>query len=255
LVAWQNDNPFSSAYPWYVWRHFRRSIPIYDRLYAYRQSNVEDFVRAGCDRTGQLRSFYIRELNYPVLAPPMAEYASAVSFCGHWESDGRDDYISALLDAQDVEFRLWGTLWERSPLSARIGRSLGRIRPLDKEKYNFALNGAKISLVFLSGLNRDTYTRRCFEIPAAGTFMLAQYTPDLASMFAEGVEAEYFRTPGEMLSKIRYYLANEPARARIAVAGRARLLRDGHEAMDRARQVRDDVLGDLRAARACGDPR
>jgi hypothetical protein len=249
VVVWHNDNPFSPAFPWYVWRHFRRSIPIYDRLYAYRESNINDFARAGCRRTGQLRSFYLRELNCPIPSTPPPEYISAVSFCGHWEGDGRDDYIAALLDAQDVDFRLWGTLWERSPLFPRIEQRFGRIGPLIKEAYNFALNGAKIALAFLSGLNRDTYTRRCFEIPATGTFMLAQYTPDLASMFAEGLEAEYFRTPAEMMSKIRYYLGNESARTRIAAAGRARLLSDGHEALDRARRVRDDVLRDLGSRR------
>ena len=245
VVGWHNDNPFSSAYPWYIWRHFRRSIPLYDRLYAYRQSNIEDFARAGCTRIGQLRSFYLRELNHPVPVPPTPEYVNGVCFCGHWEPDGRDDYIAGLLDAQDLDFRLWGTLWERSPLFPRIERRFGRIGPLYKESYNLALNGTKIALVFLSGLNQDTYTRRCFEIPAAGTFMLAQYTPDLASMFSEGIEAEYFRTPAEMLSKIRYYLVNELARNQIAAAGRERLLRDGHEALDRARQVRDDVVRDI----------
>ena len=75
--------------------------------------------------------------------------------------------------------------------------------------------------------------------------MLAQYTPDLASLFTEGVEAEYFRSPGEMMEKIRYYLGDEVARTQIAIAGYARLHQDGHEALDRARQVRDGVYGDL----------
>jgi hypothetical protein len=245
VVGWHNDNPFSPAYPWYVWRHFRMSIPLYDRLYAYRQSNIEDFARAGCGRIGQLRSFYLRELNYPVTTPPTPDYVSAVSFCGHWEPDGRDDYVAALLEARDVDFRLWGTRWERSPLYSRIEPRFGRVAPLYREDYNRVLNGTKIALVFLSGLNRDTYTRRCFEIPAAGTFMLAQYTPDLAQMFSEGKEAEYFRNPTEMMQKIRHYLDNESARVQIASAGRARLQRDGHEAIDRARQVRDDVYHDL----------
>ncbi len=245
LVGWHNDNPFSSAYPWYVWQHFRWSIPIYDRLYAYRRSNVEDFARAGCKCVGQLRSFFVRELNHPIQRPLSAESCSDVSFCGHWESDGRDDYISVLLDVPEVDFRLWGPLWDRSPLFPRIEQRFGRVGILGKEDYNLAVNGTKIALAFFSGLNRDTYTRRCFEIPAAGTFMLAQYTPDLAEMFTEGVEAEYFRSPTEMLTKIRHYLDNESARARVAAAGHARLQRDGHEAIDRARQVRDDVYRDL----------
>ena len=245
LVGWHNDNPFSPAYPWYVWQNFRWSIPTYDRLYAYRKSNVDDFARAGCKRAGQLRSFFVSELNFPVTTPQLTKYVSDVSFCGHWEPDGRDDYIAAILDVPDVNFRLWGPLWDRSPHFPQIKKRFGQIEILGKEDYNFAVNGTKIGLVFLSGLNRDTYTRRCFEIPATGTFMLAQYTPDLAEMFAEGIEAEYFRSPAELITKIRFYLRNESDRARVAAAGQARLQRDGHEAIDRARQVRDDVYQDL----------
>jgi spore maturation protein CgeB len=244
VVGWHNDNPFSPRYPWYVWRHFRLSIPLYDRLYAYREANLEDFRRAGCTRNDLLRSFFLRELNHPISSSDPT-YSCSVSFSGHWEDDGRDDYIEAILDAGEIDFKLWGTLWERSPLFPRIRRRFGKIGPVYREAYNVALGSSKIALAFLSGLNQDTYTRRCFEIPAARTFMLAQYTPDLASMFTEGREAEYFRSPGEMIAKIRHYLRDEDARKQIAQAGHARLVNDGHEAMDRARKVRDDVGRDL----------
>ena len=244
LVGWQNDDPFSPRYPWYAWRHIRRSIPLYDRLYAYRQTNLDDFRRAGCPRTALLRSFYLRELNHPIAVRPYPSYACDVSYAGHWEADGRDAYIASLLDASEIDFRLWGTLWDRSPLAPRIQSRFGKIEPVYKEAYNLLLNSTKIALVFLSGLNRDTYTRRCFEIPAAKTFMLAQYTPDLASMFAEGREAEYFRGPAEMMEKIRFYLGHDRERDQIAEAGHARLLTDGHEAIDRARVVRNDVSRD-----------
>jgi spore maturation protein CgeB len=112
-----------------------------------------------------------------------------------------------------------------------------------------ALNSTKIALAFLSKLNADTYTRRCFEIPAAGAFMLAEYSDDLASLFAEGKEADYFRSPEEMMDKVRYYLRHETHRRRIASAGLSRVHLDGHEALDRARQIRDDVRRDLAEVR------
>ena len=102
-----------------------------------------------------------------------------------------------------------------------------------------------IALVFLSRLNHDTYTRRCFEIPITGTLMLSEYTPDLASLFEEGVEAEFFRGPEELLDKVRFYVRNDEARRRVGLAGRARILRDGHEALDRAKQVLGAMRADL----------
>ena len=68
-ICWQNDDPFG-RHPWYVFRHFKRAIPHYDRLFAYRHKNVSQFRARGCRRVELLRSFYIRELNYPVRPPP-----------------------------------------------------------------------------------------------------------------------------------------------------------------------------------------
>lgn len=249
VVGWNNDDPFGARYPGYFWRHFLGGIVHYDRIYAYRQANVGELVRRGCPRADVLRSFYIRELNHPVAPGEIAAspYASDVSFIGHWEDDGRSDVVDRLLDAGDFDFRLWGTLWNRARNAERLRRRFGEIRPLYKADYNLAVASSKICLVFLSTLNNDTYTRRCFEIPAAGTFMLAQHTDDLTSLFAPGREAEYFRDADELLAKIRLYLREAGRRQDIAAAGRRRLLADGHEALDRARRVRDDVRADVRA--------
>src|SRR5207249_5669371 len=61
-VGWQNDDPFG-RHPAYVFRHFRGSIPHYERLFAYRQRNVAQFRERGCARVDLLRSFYMREFN------------------------------------------------------------------------------------------------------------------------------------------------------------------------------------------------
>jgi len=105
------------------------------------------------------------------------------------------------------------------------------------EDYNVALNSCKIALVFLSHLNNDTYAIRCFEIPATGTFMLSTYTDDLATLFEPDKEAVYFKTPDELISKVDYYLAHDDERKQIARNGYERVMRDGHEAKDRAEQI------------------
>lgn len=247
VVGWNNDDPFSELAPARRWTHFVRGIPYYDRLWGYRTSNVEEFRRRGCPRVGLLRSFYLRELNFPVSDPIAAPLRSQVAFLGHWEADSRDDFVEALLREPGLDFKLWGTLWQRSRLARELAKRFGRIRPLIKHDYNLAINGAGMALVFLSRLNHDTYTRRCFEIPATGTLMLSEYTPDLATLFEEGVEAEFFRGPQELLDKVRFYTRHEEARRRIGQAGRARLLKDGHEALDRARQVLDAMREDGRS--------
>ena len=73
----------------------------------------------------------------------------------------------------------WDLVIHRSPeLAGQVP-----VRLVWGEEYNRALCGARVALCFLSKLNGDTYTRRCFEIPAARTFILSEYSDDLASLF------------------------------------------------------------------------
>ncbi len=234
IAGCNNDDPFSATVPSHVWRHLRRGLRHYDLYFAYRHANLAQYRNAGCPRVELLRSFYIRELHKPL---PPTGHPCDVSFIGHWEEDDRDDYIAALLGAHDIDFRLFGTHWDRSRHWRQIQAKFGAVRPVMGDDYNRAINGSRISLVLLSKRNNDTYTRRCFEIPAARTMMLAPHTDDLASLFEPDVEAVYFRTPQEMIDKARFYLMDDAARQRVAAAGHQRVLQDGHEAMDRVRFV------------------
>lgn len=240
-LAWHNDNPLSAKYPPYVWRHAVRALPLVDQVFAYRTSNVTAFRALGCRNVELLRSFYIHEMHHPV-PDGDPRFSADVSFVGHYENDGRDKTIDALLSLRDVRFRLWGPLWERAPNFPALRARFGSVEAVRKTDYNLALCSTKIALVLLSKLNEDTYTRRCFEIPATGTFMLSEYTDDLASMFEPDREAVYFSSAEELTDKVRYYVAHDTARKKIADAGRARLLRDGHEARDRAIQVLASIL-------------
>lgn len=239
VFGYNNDDPFGEQYAPYVWRHFVRGLPHYDHVFAYRVKNLADYARVGvaAEKTSLLRSYYVATRNHP--APVDETLRADVTFVGHYEPDGRDTALLALLRA-GVRLTLRGTLWEQSPLHAELLAALGEvaIRPVYGAEYNAALSSAKMALVFLSKLNHDTYTRRCFEIPATGACMVSEYTDDLAqNLFKPDEEAVYFRNAEELVAKVQHLLANTDVCARIGAAGRARLLADGHEVTDRARQV------------------
>lgn len=235
VFGYNNDDPFGANHPAYMWRHFKEAIPKYDHIFVYREKNLEDYKNIGYANTSLLRSYYIKERNYPLQDLRRSAYSCDVTFIGHYEDDGREEYIKAIVE-EGIDFQLHGPEWERSKYYTLFKGRLGLIESL-KDDYNLALNSARIALVFLSKLNNDTYTRRCFEIPAAGTFMLAEYSKDLAEMFAPGIEADYFTNKAELLTKIKHYLGHEEERKRIAAAGHERLMRDGHEVLDRAREI------------------
>jgi hypothetical protein len=135
---------------------------------------------------------------------------------------------------------LFGAGWNAGRARLRPGSPLYRLFPTKAvfgADYRMAISGTKIALCFLSKLNDDSYTRRNFQIPAMSTFMLSEYTPDLASLFEEGKEAEFFRSQGELVDKIQYYLKHDAEREGIAQNGHRRLLADGHDVESRARQV------------------
>src|SRR5207245_5920225 len=95
-------------------------------------------------------------------------------------------------------------------------------------------------------LNRDTYTRRCFEIPATRTLMLSEYSDDLAGLFSEGAEAEFFRDRDEMIDKISKYVCDPPTLRSVSEAGYRRVTQDQHDV--RARMMRVvELTNDIQA--------
>lgn len=240
LVSFNNDDPFSTRFSRLLWRHFLSAADGYDRVFVYRHKNIIDLEKIGVFKTRLLRSYYIKNRNFLIANRLPSEFDCDVIFIGHFENDGRDRLIKAILE-NGIKLKVYGTLWEKSTLHSYITGKVGEIRPLRTE-YNQALNGSKIALAFFSKINNDTYTRRNFEIPAAGTFMLSEYSADLATLFKEGEEAEFFRNPTELMDKIRFYLKNDSLRIKIAKAGHERLCESGHEVTDRAREILTESL-------------
>jgi spore maturation protein CgeB len=84
-------------------------------------------------------------------------------------------------------------------------------------------------------MNKDTYTRRNFEIPAIGTAVLSQYSDDLASLFRENEEIAFFSDTATLIKRAQELLHDVPLRKRIADGGSARVRTDGHDVDARMR--------------------
>ena len=240
LVGYNNDDPFAPGHVPGLWRHFIPGLPELDLALAYRHANLEDFRRAGARRVELLRSWYIPERNHPVelSAKERERFGCDVVFIGHYEPDSRLACLEEVVK-RGWQLRLFGHVkgWRRALESSPWLRHLNPVNTVWDDDYNRALNGARIALCFLSKLNRDTYTRRCFEIPASGALMISQYSPDLAGMFFPEREADYFDSPQELGDKLDFYLRDEVLRTQVAEAGRARVLTDRHDVVSRMQQV------------------
>ena len=240
IVSYNNDDPFSPLQPRWLWRHFMASLPECDLVLAYRHHNVTDFLDAGAKQVRLLRSWFIPERNHPVAlsAEDQARFGCDVVFIGHYEPDQRVECLEEVV-RQGFSLKLYGHGYAWDPV---IGNSpwLKHLRPVRLvwgEEYNKALCGGKVAICFFSKLNRDTYTRRCFEIPATRTLLLAEYSDDLASLYQAGKEADYFRSKEELVVKLRTYLKDELRREAVAAAGYHRVFADRHDVVSRMADV------------------
>ena len=236
IAQYCNDNPFSDFYPSYFWRHWKNSIKFCDVVYVYRNSNIKECKRFGSKVVKILRSYYIEESNYYIPDKQIDIDVPEVLFLGHREHDEREIYIRELANT-GVRVGLpnipeWKDYEIGNENIIRIDNA--------RTNYNLLLNKTKIALVFLSKINKDTYTRRCFEIPATKTMMFSIYTDDLASMFEDKKDIVMFRNKEEFINGVHYYLTHDKIREKIAVSGYERLIRDGHSAKDRVKEIIKD---------------
>jgi len=235
IFYYNNDDPFSKSYPKYFWRLFFSSLKYCDHIFSYRFVNINEYKSLNPSiPVTLLRSYYLKDESSSVSSLEK-KYSSDVVFIGHFENDGRDEYLKTLVE-NGINLRIYGPEWHNSRHFTFLNKNCGPIRPIFTD-YNLVLNSSKIALVFLSKRNRDTYTRRNFEIPATKTFMLSERTSDLENLFIPEVEASFFSSKQELLEKVTYYLQNDGLRTKVALRGYKRLLVDGHEVLNRCDQI------------------
>ena len=271
VVSWNPDNPFGN-YDTYakrytitgnallrkvavydkvfhfrrLWINFVRSIPLYDICFVYRRQNITKYQNVGAKQVYLLRSFYVPELHRPaqLTEGDRRRLGSDTVFIGHFEPDHRMECIEAMLEA-GVHVRLFGTGWNRY-LSGDLRKAFGpTIRPLYGDDYVKALCASKIALCFMSKLNRNTYTRRIFEIPACGTLLLSERTDEMKELFEEDKEAVYFSDKEELVQKVQLLLEEPEKRNAIAIAGHRRCISSGYDVVSRMRGWNDIVCAKL----------
>jgi spore maturation protein CgeB len=236
LIQYANDNPFSKKAKSGLWRNFIKSIPLFDLHFSYRHNNRQDYLNHGAKIVHLLRSYFIPDMDYPVSQDQIPEkFNCDVVFAGHYEDDGRVEILEAICNA-GFKLNLYGGGWDAALTKLKDDSPLREkypIKPVTEKNYRFAICGAKVALCFLSTLNGDTYTRRCFQIPAMKTAMLCQYTEDLAKLFEEDKEVVFFRNRLELIEKLRTLIINNSYRMFLAEKGYEKVYKAKHDVKSR----------------------
>lgn len=240
VIGYNNDDPFAPRYPWWQWRHFLACVPEYDLTLAYRKHNLDEYRAIGARHVQLLRSWFIPERNYPrqLTQSEREKYACDVVFVGHYESDGRLECLEEIV-RQGWHLRIFGPGYEWDPVLRKSAALSGHppVTLVWGEEYNLALCGAKLALCFFSKLNRDSYTRRCFEIPASGTVLVSEYSDDMATLYRDGEELVLFKSADELVLQVDALLRDDARREQLAAAGTRRVWADRHDAVSRMQNL------------------
>ncbi|WP_318435587.1 glycosyltransferase [Photobacterium leiognathi] len=235
VFGYNNDDPFAPFYPFYFWRHFKKGLKYYDHVFSYRQKNIQEYLNSDVKSVSLLRSYYIKEKNYPIVTNGHNEEVEVV-FIGHFENDGRDEIILGLHNS-GIKIKVYGTNWNKSCFYNQLVKFNGDIVPIYNEKYNEVLNKSDISLVFLSKINNDTYTRRVFEIPITKTVMVCERNDDIQNLFNDKKEIILFDSKDDCIRKVNELVRNRDELESIKLNSYNRLINDGHEVVDRVRVI------------------
>ncbi len=91
-----------------------------------------------------------------------------------------------------------------------------------REMYKTLKSGRIVINAEINLARGDAGNMRLFETTGAGSFCLTEHQDNIQDYFEPGVEIETFRDAGELVEKIRYYLAHPEEREAIARRGRDR---------------------------------
>lgn len=183
---------------------------------------------------------------YDVLLTPQRDYVGIYKKLGwkrvYWWTHFYDHYAHKPYADVKVEYDV-------STVMNVGGRRAATLQMLESQKeFTFAngvgREGAEYSKFLQSGKlifnqsNHDELTRRVFEALASGRMLLTDRIPEstgIYDLFTPGVHLDIYDGSTDLLEKIRFYLAHDEDRERIARAGQVEVSK--HSAAGRAQQI------------------
>jgi spore maturation protein CgeB len=245
---------------WKRTRLMDRCMPLFDSVITSKTYELEQY-RKVCKQVIYMPLGFSETVHRPLeteATQPGGKFYTPIGFIGGWEPR-REEYLSKLVQAGG-KLKIWGYAWDhlidgrwtvrrayRLKINAgnakfRIARNTSLANcwqsgEIYGDEYAQALTGTKISVGFLRFVCPDQHTTRTFEIPACGSMLLGDRTPEHQEFFEEGKEAEFFSSVDEMVEKAIYYQEHEHERLAIAQAGKRRCHESGYSYRGRLQKV------------------
>lgn len=229
VFNWNSDDIFNKLN---TSKHILNSFDKFDVHFSPRPHLKDEYMAKGAKSFKELQWYYRPGLLYPETYIGKSQNPNSISFVGAW-SERRESFFDCL---NDKELKICGWGWDkRKKVDAFKKWSFSgeiSMTAMMELFYN-----TKVNVNILTKENRDSTNLRNFEIPAAGAFQLSERSEAILELFEEDKEIVCFESAEELVSKCKFYLANDTARNRIAMAGYKRLIQGNNSLMDRAREI------------------
>lgn len=243
VTNYYNDDPFSEKRILGLHKMFIKAIPIYDAHFVFREKNIEEFKAKGAKRVYHCPPFY--DPNNHKYIPAASDHNDCYDavFIGHWENDGRCEYIEALVSA-GYKVKVAGPLWDKVVKKKPL-HSIGPFTPVFGEEYSRLYARAKAGICFFSKINSDQWTRRPLEIVASGGLLVCERTNEALMHFTERKEAFFFSSIPELISVMRFII-NYPDMAEEVRKGGQKRLAENHDTIDSRIEMMLSVVREIR---------
>ena len=154
---------------------------------------------------------------------PKEEEIYDLCFVGAMDKKRKDLILGLLKSLPDLKLCLVGPMWDEDQalLFYVIQKNVG----LEGMKKIF--RQSRICLNILKDQNEQSHNMRTFEVPAAGSFLLTEFSLEQSSFFEPEKEVAFFADAQDLLVQVKKYLNNESDRLQIAQAGYQKVQRYG----------------------------
>ncbi|MEJ9220142.1 glycosyltransferase [Paenibacillus glucanolyticus] len=218
-AVWMTDDPYYTDMT-VDWIHH------YDYVFTLELNCVAHYQNLGCSQV-----HYLPFAAFPVHYRPIAMPGAAkrdIGFVGT-AYPKRIQFFEPIMD-QLMAHRTFinGNWWEKFPGYGRFNNQIEINKWMGPAETADVYNSAKIVINLHRAVDDDEINQnsghipaaspnpRTFEISACGTLQLCDERSDLARFYTPGVEIDTYRSQGELLEKVEYYLANDHLRKEIA---------------------------------------
>ena len=213
ITVWWQDDPFK-------YKNLLDLHKLYNKFFIFDMSYSKELVKHNVKDVTWLPFAFNKSL-LPAFDKSNKTKDFDIIFAG-LASDERTVFFENIVKL-GFKIKLIGNSWKKSKLLNDKATLLPDTSPEEIFKH---YSNAKIGININQKQSITGVNCRTFELCGFGVFQLTDFRKDLISLYNIGEEIVVYENMEDLTNKVIYYLKNDAAREKIAVAGMVRTLRD-----------------------------